>query len=56
MIECLKDMSVPEDSKCAYCCYYCNEKESCECKCYGLTKWKTETEIAQNCVESYVEG
>lgn len=30
MIRCLVD-NVPEDSKCARCCIYCNEE--CECRC-----------------------
>ena len=51
MLNCLKDVLVPEDSKCAKCCIYCSEKEKCEYVCFGLEEWKTEAEIAKNCIE-----
>ena len=53
MTKCLMDVSVPEDSKCANCCIQCEEKDTCEYKCYGIEKWKTEEEIAKNCVECW---
>lgn len=53
IIKCLMDVSVPEDSKCANCCIQCEEKDTCEYKCYGIEKWKTEEEIAKNCVECW---
>lgn len=51
MLNCLMDVLVPEDSKCAKCCIYCDEKDSCEYRCVGLEEWKTEAEIAKNCIE-----
>lgn len=52
MIRCTMDMTVPEDSKCAKCCIYCDEKEQCEYCCPNLIKWKTEEEIESNCDET----
>ena len=51
MLRCLMDMSIPEDSKCAKCCLHCKEKETCEYKCQGVDEWKTEENIAMNCIE-----
>lgn len=51
MIRCLIDISVPENSKCAKCCIYCNEKETCENRCIGIDEWKTENNIVENCIE-----
>lgn len=51
MLKCLIDASVPEDSKCSKCCFYCDEKDNCECRCVGLEEWKTEEEIENNCTE-----
>lgn len=51
MLRCLMDMSVPEYSKCAKCCLHCDEKETCEHRCQGIDKWKTEENIAKNCIE-----
>ncbi len=51
MLRCLIDMSIPENNKCAKCCIYCNEKETCEYRCAGIDKWKTECDIAKNCIE-----
>ena len=51
MLNCLYDVSVPEDSKCSKCCLYCDEKDSCEYRCIGLEEWKTEEEIINNCIE-----
>lgn len=47
MLKCLIDISVPKDSKCSKCCFYCDEKDTCECRCVGLEEWKTEEEIAR---------
>lgn len=49
MIKCLMDISIPEDSKCAKCCIYCEEKDACEYKCHAIDEWKTEKEIEDNC-------
>lgn len=49
MLRCLMDMSVPEESKCAKCCLYCDEKEICEYRCYGIDEWKIEEKIVENC-------
>lgn len=51
MLRCLIDMSVPEDNKCAKCCINCNEKETCKYRCIGIDEWKTESNIAKNCIE-----
>lgn len=51
MLRCLMNISVPKDSKCAKCCFYCEEKSTCKCKCLGIEEWKTEEEIAKNCIE-----
>lgn len=45
MIRCLIDVSIPEDNKCANCCIYCDEKDTCDCKCPGIAFWKTEDDI-----------
>ncbi len=51
MLKCLIDVSIPEDNKCSNCCFYCDEKDSCEHRCVGLEEWKTEEEIENNCTE-----
>lgn len=51
MLMCLMDMSIPKNSKCAKCCIYCKEKDTCECKCCGVDEWKTEEEVVKNCIE-----
>lgn len=51
MLQCLMDISVPEDSKCAKCCIYCDEKEVCKCRCPGVDEWVTEENISKNCIE-----
>ena len=51
MLKCLIDISISEDSKCSKCCFYCDEKDSCEYKCAGLEEWETEEEIENNCIE-----
>ena len=51
MLRCLIDASIPEDDKCSKCCFYCDEKDSCEHRCVGLEEWKTEEEIENNCTE-----
>ena len=52
MIRCTMDMAIDENSKCAYCCYYCSEKESCKERCHGLDLWKCEEAIAITCVHA----
>ena len=49
VINVFNDMSVPEDSKCAKCCLHCEEKETYRCQ--GIDEWKTEENIAKNCIE-----
>lgn len=51
MLRCLIDISVPENDKCKKCCICCNEKETCENRCIGIDEWKTESNIAENCIE-----
>jgi hypothetical protein len=51
MLLCTIDMSVPQDSQCAKCCIYCDEKE-CEWRCQNSIKWKDEDEIAKNCIDA----
>lgn len=51
MIKCLMDVTVPEDSKCAKCCMYCSEKETCEYRCPLVTDSVTEDEILNKCYE-----
>lgn len=51
MLQCLMDISVPEDSKCTKCCIYCDEKEVCKYRCLGVDEWVTEENISKNCVE-----
>lgn len=51
MIKCLLDMTVSEDSKCAKCCMYCSEKETCECSCHLITDNITETGVLSKCLE-----
>lgn len=52
-IMCLMDPTVPHESRCFWCCIYCEDKESCECACPH--KNNTETEIVHNvdCVNAY---
>lgn len=50
MLRCLMDAHVSDNSKCSKCCLYCNEKENCNYKCAGLQKWRTEEDVARNCV------
>lgn len=56
MLRCLIDISISENSKCAKCCIYCNEKETCEYRCVGSDRWKTEDDIAENCKNNYFGG
>lgn len=49
MIKCLIDVSVPEDSKCAKCCIYCDEIEKCKCACQKAKELKTEDGVMENC-------
>ncbi len=51
MIKCLMDVTVPEDSKCAKCCIYCNEKETCECRCPLIIDNITEDDVLNICAE-----
>lgn len=51
VLTCLKDMSIPANSKCAKCCIHCNERSTCQYRCAKLDKWKTRDEVAKNCVK-----
>ena len=51
MLRCLMDPTIPEDSRCSKCCIHCEDKDSCNCCCCGVNEWKTEEEIAKNCIE-----
>lgn len=51
MLRCLIDPTIPEDSRCSKCCIHCEDKDSCNCCCCGVNEWKTEEEIAKNCIE-----
>lgn len=53
MIKCLMDVSVPENSKCAKCCIYCDEKNKCNYVCDGIEEWETEENIVKNCTECF---
>ena len=56
MIKCLMDTSVPQDSKCAKCCIYCDEKSHCEYVCKMVAvEGKDENFIAANCINAYDE-
>lgn len=56
MIKCYLDPSVPQDSKCAYCCLYCDEKEDCNYYCSLAKGCKTEEEvIKKDCVHAFME-
>ena len=56
MIKCLMDTSVPQDSKCAKCCIYCDEKSHCEYVCEMIAvEGKDENFIACNCINAYEE-
>lgn len=56
MIKCLMDMTLPEDSKCSYCCYYCDEKETCDYSCPKVKEpIANEKYIASDCIHAYDE-
>ena len=56
MIRCLKDPNISEDSKCAYCCLYCSDKEYCDYYCPLAKECKTEKDIIdRDCVHAYEE-
>lgn len=42
MIKCTLDCTVPQDSKCAHCCIYCDDKQ-CNCRCPNVEKWNEDT-------------
>lgn len=45
------DRLISDNSKCAKCCLYCEEKEKCKYRCKGVDDWKTEENIVKNCTE-----
>ena len=50
VIGCCMDVGVDRDSRCAKCCIYCDDKDTCEYSCEGLVQWnRNESEIAKNC-------
>lgn len=56
MIRCTMDTSVPEDSKCAYCCIYCNEKNYCDYVCKIVRESNTELDVLErDCNFAYEE-
>ena len=56
MIRCTMDMSVEENSKCAWCCIYCNEKEYCDYLCNIVKESNTELDILEkDCIHAYVK-
>jgi len=56
MIKCLMDVTVPQDSKCAKCCIYCDEKSHCESVCeMGAVEGRDENFIACKCINAYEE-
>ena len=46
MIKCSLDPSIEEESKCAWCCIHCDEKD-CENRCEGSKIWDEEEIIAK---------
>lgn len=50
-IRCNKDyiLADDEESQCAKCCIYCNEKDKCEYMCDYAKEGHTESEIMENC-------
>ncbi len=51
MIKCGMDPSVPDDSICAWCCIYCEEKDRCEYTCPIVKESKTEDDIYNSTCE-----
>lgn len=45
MIKCLMDISIPEDSKCAKCCIYCEEKMLVNTSVMQLTNGKQKKKL-----------
>lgn len=55
MIRCFMDATIDPDSKCAYCCIYCNET-FCEYRCIRSKVCKTEKAIIESdCPDAYEE-
>lgn len=48
-IKCTKDLTASEDSKCANCCIYCDETETCDYRCMDAGRWKTKAAILKKC-------
>jgi len=48
-LRCLMDIDIPEESECAWCCIYCDKKETCEYCCAFVQDEMTEKEIIKKC-------
>ena len=54
MIRCFMDPLVPQESKCAKCCIYCEEE--CECRCELAVECETEKKVIEvDCCHAYDE-
>lgn len=51
MIRCTRDMTIPEDNECAYCCIHCKDNESCVYYCEKLKTYKDEETVEKYCDE-----
>lgn len=49
-IRCLKDIALPNDSPCTYCCIYC--KKECSARCINSITNETKEKILENCDDS----
>lgn len=53
MISCFLDPAIPLDSKCSYCCIYCNE-DNCDYRCDKSIECKTEERVIESdCPHAY---
>lgn len=55
MLRCTLDIAIPNDSQCAICCLYCNDKEKCKYSCQVLSKCQNEDEVVKYCVYAFEE-
>ncbi len=51
MIKCGMDPSIPDDSKCAWCCINCEEKDGCGYICPIVKESRTEDDIYNSTCE-----
>lgn len=55
MLRCTMDMSIPKESKCAYCCVYCLQKD-CTSRCELPRRYENkEKTIYKSCTICYEE-